>query len=175
MRLFIAIELDDETKNMLHTAAETLRENSLRGNFTHTENYHLTLVFLGEQDNAAQVRRAMQSVRCTPFQLHIHGSGAFRRTGGDIYWAGVEQNDTLAQLYADLVASLRRNGLRCEDRAYKPHLTLGREVVVKHESLQAIRQISPDSTVKVETITLMRSDRINGKLTYTPIYRQKLK
>ena len=173
MRLFLAIELDEPTKDSLAQAADALRQCSIRGNFTRRENFHLTLVFLGETDRAAAVRKAMHEVQAAPFTLCIRGSGVFRRSGGDIYWAGVEKDPALMDLYTALFNALVRQGFHPEDRPYTPHLTLGREVVLK-KGASDFPQIK-EMHVKVNAITLMRSDRIQGKLTYTPVYRQMLK
>lgn len=175
MRLFTAIELDDRTKDALAGAADALRACSVHGNFTLRDNFHITLVFLGETDNAAAVRRAMHSVSVSPFTLQIGGSGVFHRGGKDLYWTGVRQNASLQQVYSELFDALRANGFRLEQRRYTPHLTLGREVVLRQGVATIPAECGPELDVKVNTITLMRSDRIQGKLVYTPIYRVKLK
>ena len=172
MRLFLAIEFDDAVKDMLAQTASTLRDVCVRGNFTRRENFHLTLVFLGETDRVSAVRQAMHAVQSPPFMMRICGSGMFRRSGGNIAWAGVEKNDALLSLQSALSDALRANGFRVEDRNYTPHLTLGREVVLQKGVAEVPEP--PETDVKVDAITLMRSDRIQGKLTYTPIYRKVL-
>lgn len=92
MRLFIAINFEEEVKNQLCEAIEQLRESSLQGNFTGRENLHLTLVFIGETQRADDIKHAMDAVRAEPFVLKIGGLGLFKRQGGDLYWMGVEQN-----------------------------------------------------------------------------------
>ena len=173
MRLFLAIELDEATKDKLAQAADALRQCSVRGNFTRRENFHLTLVFLGETDRAAAVRKAMHEVQMAPFTLCIRGSGVFKRSGGDICWAGVQKDPALMDLYSSLFNALLTQGFRPENRPYTPHLTLGREVVLRKDAGD-LPQLA-EMHVKVNAITLMRSDRIQGKLTYTPVYRQMLK
>ena len=48
MRLFIAINFNNETRSRLLALCDELRANSRGGNFTSMENLHLTLVFIGE-------------------------------------------------------------------------------------------------------------------------------
>lgn len=48
MRLFIAINFSAETRKRFIALREELRSRSLRGSFTHDENLHLTLAFIGE-------------------------------------------------------------------------------------------------------------------------------
>ena len=173
MRLFLAIEFDDAVKDMLAQTASMLRDKSMRGRFTRRENFHLTLVFLGETDRVSAVRQAMHAAQSPPFTLRICGSGVFRRSGGDIVWAGVEKDEALLSLQSDPSVALRANGFRVEDRGYTPHLTLGRDVVLQKGVVEVPRP--PETDVKVDAITLMRSERIDGKRTYTPIYRKVLK
>lgn len=48
MRLFTAILFDDKVKNELYFIRNRLKDMSVKGTFTNFENFHLTLVFLGE-------------------------------------------------------------------------------------------------------------------------------
>jgi 2'-5' RNA ligase len=48
MFLFIAVNFDDATKNKLGGITRLLAAGATSGNFTATDNFHLTLVFIGE-------------------------------------------------------------------------------------------------------------------------------
>ena len=48
MRLFVAINFNNETRSRLLDLRDELRGKSQRGNFTAPENLHLTLAFIGE-------------------------------------------------------------------------------------------------------------------------------
>jgi 2''-5'' RNA ligase len=175
MRLFIAINFEEEVKNQLCEAIGYLRENSLQGNFTGRENLHLTLVFIGETQRVEDIRHAMDAARAEPFALKIGGLGRFKRQGGDIYWMGVEQNPALTAIYDRLYDELKRSGFRLESRPYKPHLTLAREVVLRNSFDQsAFGKAFPPMTVQAEKISLMKSERIGGRLVYTEIYARRL-
>ena len=50
MRLFIAINFNNLTRSSLLTLRNQLRSKSERGNFSESDNLHLTLAFLGECD-----------------------------------------------------------------------------------------------------------------------------
>jgi 2'-5' RNA ligase len=175
MRLFIAINFEKVIKNQLCAAIERLRESSLQGNFTRRENLHLTLVFIGETQRLEDIKRAMNAVQAEPFSLKIGGLGRFKRQGGDIYWMGVGKNTTLTAIYDRLYEELTQAGFRLENRAYKPHLTLGREVVLREGfDRDAFDKAFPQMTVSVEKISLMKSERVGGKLVYTDIYDRHL-
>ena len=167
MRLFIAVNFNNETRSRLLALRDGLRSRSERGNFTLPENLHLTLAFLGECDakQTAAVKAAMDTVRFEPFDIHIERVGHFKRNGGDIWWAGLRGNEALSDLQRELTDKLITAGFSLERRQYKPHITLGREVVTD----AAPWQVEPFGET-VPGIDLMKSERMAGKLTYSVIY-----
>jgi len=181
VRLFIAINFGDSVKNGLIALRDELRSYSKRGNFSLTENLHLTLIFLGECDakQTAAAKTALDLTIFEPFEINIDRIGRFpggpakpasqggKRGSGDIWWAGVRDNPTLQKLHSDLSKHLTDAGFTPESRKYSPHITLGREVIAE----SAPRKIEPFGET-VGTVDLMKSERIGGKLTYTSIYRR---
>ncbi len=175
MRLFIAILLDQEIKDGLCGAIDRLQQNSTQGNFTHRENLHLTLAFLGETARLGEIKRAMDGVTAEPFPLSLGGFGKFRRDGGDIYWVGVNRNNALTEVYNQLWVQLSAVGFTPEARAFKPHLTLGREVrITSGFQESAFEKSMPKMDMTVKKLSLMKSERIQGRLTYTEIYAKQL-
>ena len=164
MRLFIAVNFTDETRACLLALRDALRAQSPRGNFSLPENLHLTLAFLGECDarQAAAAKKATAAVEFAPLEIAIDRVGRFRRDSGDIWWAGVRETPALMALQRDLTERLRAAGFAPERRRYSPHITLGREVVTN----AAPRDIEPFGEI-VDKIDLMKSERVDGKLTYT--------
>ncbi|MBE6948704.1 MAG: RNA 2',3'-cyclic phosphodiesterase [Ruminococcaceae bacterium] len=175
MRLFIAINFTDENLDILTHAADILRENSSKGNFTRTKNFHLTLAFLGEvpETKVSGVRRVInEAVKgIAPFDFSIGGLGRFKRTGGDIYWLGVERKRELFALADNLKRGLKDNGYTIDDKPFKPHLTLGREMILDCDP-KALTM--PELNCHVSRISLMKSERIRGILTYTEIFGKEL-
>ena len=169
MRLFIAINFDKNTRARLLALRDELRSNSERGSFVLPENLHLTLVFLGECDakQVAAVQAAMDTVDFGAFDMFIERLGRFKRDGGEIWWAGVRENRALQDLQRCLSKTLIEEGFPIDTRKYSPHITLGRKVVTG----MAPGQIEPFGQ-KVSGIDLMKSERINGVLTYTSIYHR---
>jgi len=167
MRLFIAINFSDATRNGLLALRDDLSSEARHGRFSLQENLHLTLVFLGECDArmTAAVKAAMDAVVFEPFNLMIERVGRFKRDGGEIWWAGVGKSNALLELQSALTDELISYGFKLEKRKYSPHVTLGREVVTD----TAPRQIKPFGET-VTGIDLMKSEHIGGKLTYTAIY-----
>jgi len=177
MRLFIAINLNEKTKKELLALRDELRSHAERGSFSFSENLHLTLAFLDECDAKQTVaaKAAMDSVSFEPFELLIERVGRFGGRGGNdpaqseaIWWAGVQACEPLLVLHSRLTDNLIAAGFILDRRKYSPHITLGRRVV----SDATPRRIEPFGET-VRRIDLMKSERIDGKLTYTPIYRKE--
>ena len=127
--------------------------------------------FLGDgwcdDKQLAEAKSAMDRVQFKPFSIHIGRIGRFRRRGGDLWWAGVSENQPLTQLHAELTDNLREAGFQIEKRRFSPHITLGREIVTNASPrlIEKFRQT-------VESVKLMKSERISGKLVYTSIYEK---
>lgn len=170
MRLFIAVNFSDEVKEKMKGYIDNLKAISERGNFTRVDNLHLTVVFIGETNNLSAVKSVMDNIKGKSFVLSIFGLGKFRRYTGDIYWAGVQRNKELEDLQYSLSTSLINEGFNIDRRDFKPHITLGREVVIKDNPSFNIPAIS----MTVDKISLMKSERLNGKLVYTELYNKKL-
>lgn len=170
MRLFISIQFPEEIKNQLCMVIEKLKADANSGNFTVRKNLHLTLVFLGEVSKAQlpSIQTIMDHITAAPFLLKLENCGAFRRPEGDIYWVGVKPGQELFQIQSYLTQALCRAGFQVEQRPYRPHITLGRRVMTN---------VPPEvegMQMKVCRISLMKSERIHGKLTYTELYQKAL-
>lgn len=182
MRLFTAINFSEHTKNNLMSAIGELKSASRGGNFTQRENLHLTLVFIGEVKSDREISKIKEIIKeCTldneKFEIEIEKSGRFKRNEGDIVWAGIKKNPQLTGLQKQMSDMLKSFGFYIDEKEYSPHLTLGREVIYSNEEYTKIREIldkTIDSTESVNKISLMKSERIRGVLTYTDIFSSSL-
>lgn len=177
MRLFIAINFNEEIKAGINEIIKRLKKQAIQGNFTSMDNLHLTLVFLGEVAPAKvnKIQQVMDRVNTASFALTIKGLGCFQQEGGDIYWLGIDRNGSLFALQKQLSQNLIQAGFPIDKRAYKPHLTLGRRVILPQQFNQAefIKTLKPMKT-EISKISLMNSERLDGRLTYTEIYAKEL-
>jgi 2'-5' RNA ligase len=168
MRLFVAINFNSDTKYNLLALRDKLRSLSKRGNFVAPENLHLTLAFLGEchENQVADIKAVMAATVFQPFDLVIERIGRFRRDSGDIWWAGLRECKELLGLQQDLTVGLCAKGFKFDKLQYNPHITLGRKVLT---------DIAPQKTLifgeTIKSIELMNSERIDGKLTYSAIFK----
>lgn len=165
MRLFIAINFNNDFKNIFIEDISLLKEYCLSANFTRRENLHLTLAFIGEVNNASPVKKAMDSVTFEPFEISLGGIGNFR----DIYLRRLQNCDALNKLQKSVTENLENCGVDFDRKSFKPHITLARRV----ELLSAPSLPERDKKMTVDKISLMKSERINGRLVYTEIYSKK--
>lgn len=175
MRLFIAINFTRELSAELFKIIRELSNNALKGNFTRLENLHLTLVFLGESQKLAEVKRAMDMVQAPKFTLSIRGFGVFPQDSGSLYWAGIDNNLILNDIYNQLNSRLAEAGFAPEKRPFKPHLTLGRKVILRRDfKIRQFEQRIGPLDMGVDSFSLMKSERTDGKLVYTKLYTRHL-
>lgn len=175
MRLFIALLFDSPMLDTLCTAAQYLKDVSCSGNFTRRENLHLTLAFLGETDRVQDVIYAMEGIQVPPFPITLQGAGTFQQEEGVLYWAGIQENTMLSSLHKQLLCALRAFGFNFEDRPFKPHLTLGRKVIVnKAFDCKNFSESIPSTQTIIRSIHLIKSEQKDGRPIYTEIYAKPL-
>lgn len=167
MRLFIGINFDEDIKNELFGYIAKLKNLSVKGTFTLRDNIHLSLVFIGETHRKKAVIDAMEEILAEKFTIVINGQGCFR---GSTHWIGVEKNPSLERLYRILVKNLIGRGFSIDSRPYVPHITMARRLVPKGDVELSVKK----KNVLVKQISLMKSERINGELVYTEIYKKEL-
>ncbi|MCL2832458.1 MAG: RNA 2',3'-cyclic phosphodiesterase [Treponema sp.] len=171
MRLFIALNFNEEIKTRLSELREQLRAQSATGNFTHDENFHLTLAFLGEtpKEKLDLLINIMEEVRSPPFDIILNRTGCFNRGYKELWWIGADPASSGLQLlrtiHGHLVSRLETEGFPVDKRPLSAHITLGREII--HP--RPIVLDTPELTVRADNISLMKSEHIRGKLTYTEI------
>lgn len=175
MRLFTAVLFGNGMKDSLYGITERLRGLTDRGSFTDRDNLHLTLNFIGETDRREQVEQAMRkavaNTGTNEFTLTVSGFGRFKRREGDILWVGVEECESLWNLQKELVTRLKEEGFPVDDLSFTPHLTLARRAILVRDFDEKAfcAGVSPMS-MEVKEVSLMKSERIRGKLVYTRIY-----
>ncbi len=171
MRLFTAICPDDETKNALFAAGKKARETS-EGKFSPKENLHLTLVFIGETNRPEEAENALSEIEFPSFDIKTKDTGTFEK---GIFWAGIEENESLFSLQKEVSEKLRAHGFEPEEREYVPHITLARKFCSGRDfDKEAVIKRLPKKPFRAERISLMKSENADGILRYTEIYSKKL-
>lgn len=113
-----------------------------------------------------QLRRVIDRAAGEAFPLAVSGMGRF----GDLWWAGVEKNPALELLAERLRSGCRASGFRIDEKPFRAHVTLVREL----RSDVPPRVNLPRTEMTVTRVSLMKSERIGGKLTYTEVYGREL-
>lgn len=180
MRVFIGIKFSEEIKSYLYEIQQSIINSSEKGNFTRKENFHLTLKFIGEVDvNQLEIlKRIIDKISLdqSNFQLYFEKIGCFPRGNRIIVWMGLKESEILKKLYNNLELGLEKEGFPKESRSYTPHITLGREVIIKEDFNKLAEKIKIDNiNIFVDSISLIESTRVNNKLTYVPIYVSEFK
>lgn len=176
MRLFIAVNFSDEVKNRILEIQEQLRAQSLRGNFTLPQNFHLTLAFLGEtpEEKAAGLFGIIKEIHAAPFEISFNHTGCFTHTRKELWWIGADPGSPglppLKSIHGGLLELLIKAGFSVDSRPFSAHITLGREI--KHSGSIVLDR--PDIAVGVNRISLMKSEHIQGRLTYTEIFGKQI-
>ena len=165
MRLFVAINFNDETRSKLLALRDELAGKVQFGRFSLPENLHLTLAFIGEI-NPKKIEAILETVTFEPFEVTVEKIGTFSR--GTLWYAGLREDKPLMDLQHEITHKLALCGFEMDGRKYNPHVTLGREVVTDEKSWR----IEPFGET-VTAVDLMKSERINGKLTYTVIHTKR--
>lgn len=126
MRLFVGLAIDDTVKETLERLTLRLRAKDDGLRWSTPDQWHVTLVFLGEVDDASRARLVYQlaEVRQAALTLRMERLGVFERSG--ILHAELEISPELLRLYEAVAAAVQRAGLAVEDRPYRAHITLAR-------------------------------------------------
>lgn len=165
VRCFVAIGLDDRTREQLVGVQTELRATRAHVSWVRPENIHLSLVFLGDvlRDDVPAIVEVIDDAVSShaPFSFEVCGTGSFGRGSPRVIWAGVRGCDALAAVQAAVSGGLRGVGIELEQRPYRPHITLGRVRSARGRRvlISALEEL-PDrhyGTVSVKGVDLMRS------------------
>lgn len=189
LRLFIAIELTPE----VHLALAQLQDSLKRQippktvRWTKPDGIHLTLKFLGDtpHDKVQPVVQGMTIAAAgfAPFEFQVAAFGCFPNPSkARVLWVGVPDiPKNLAGLQRAVDLHTHKLGYPKEERAFSPHLTLGR---VNDSASPAERQTLNDlltrtqvgllGTVPAHELILFQSNLLPGGAVYTALARVSL-
>jgi len=123
-RLFTGLEIPPDVAQAL----SSLRGGLPGARWIDPENYHLTLRFIGDVDDAIaqEVALMLGRVRRAPFQLHFEGVISFGGRKPRAVVAAVTPVQALLDVQAEQERLMQRIGLEPEGRKFMPHVTLAR-------------------------------------------------
>jgi RNA 2',3'-cyclic 3'-phosphodiesterase len=123
-RLFTALEIPPQVAQSL-----SMMRGGLPGaRWIDPENYHLTLRFIGDIDDALahEIAGMLGRVRRTAFEMRLDGLTSFGGRKPRALVAAATPIAPLMELQAEHERLLQRLGLEPEGRKYTPHVTLAR-------------------------------------------------
>ncbi len=187
LRLFVAIELPPDVRATLLAAQETLAAQRLAVRWVDPNGTHLTLKFLGgvpaDRVDAVVTAMTRSAQGPAPFTLHTTALGAFPGVREpSVVWLGVGGDlAALHMLRDDVESHIAPLGYPTDQRAFNPHLTLGRTAnrtspAERGAIGRAIKGTPAPPTVawQVDAVVLMRSERLPDRARYTTIVRHGL-
>lgn len=187
MRLFVAIDLDENLRRAAARVTRTLRERFERAetygvSWVAPDNLHLTLRFLGEvsDDLARQVEKTLAlPFAAPPFDLELGGLGTFPSAGSArVIWLGIARGgDALARVHDEVETRLCGFPFESEDRPYRTHLTVGRFRVPAPARVREIitaTEVGGIGRCTIRHVTLYRSQLSPKGAIYTPLVRAPL-
>lgn len=182
MRLFTAVDVAPPILEAVRGQLEALRPVAPNAKWVDVSKLHLTLNFLGEQDEALlpKLEGVLSEVGAAhpPVTLRAIGGGRFGSAHKPkVLWLGVGGDvERLAQLQADLATRLKSLRLELEDRVYSPHLTLARARQLRGDPALAacVERLGPSSQLgewTVSELVLYRSQTSPKGASYTALLR----
>lgn len=164
MRLFIAIQFDENIIDALTDFQEDMRWQGVNGNYTRRENLHLTLAFIGDYGNPDEVLDAMEQVDFHPFEICLEGVGRF----SELFWAGIGENPELMAYVKRLRRELSARGIPFDRKKFSPHITLIRKASYRHGREIPVAE-APKGNMTVSRVFLMKSERGKQGMIYTEL------
>jgi 2'-5' RNA ligase len=123
-RIFTGLELPP----LIGQSLATLRGGVPGARWIDAENYHITLRFIGDVDDALarEIALLLGQVRRRSFEIKLDGLSAFGGRKPRAIIASVAASQALMELQAEHERLMQRVGLVPEGRKYTPHVTLAR-------------------------------------------------
>lgn len=131
-RAFIAVEIDDQTKQKISELISNLKKSDADAKWITEDQIHLTLKFLGNicEGDVQKISDALSGVsnNFNSFMINFSGIGAFPNLNHPaVIWLGVDKGaDYLKTLAEGIENELEKSGFAREAREFQPHLTLAR-------------------------------------------------
>jgi 2'-5' RNA ligase len=125
MRLFIATSFPPEVLRPLNERLEKVKPRLPSASWVRAEIQHLTLAFLGEQEERLVDR--IQFAGAQQFEGWLKGCGFFpNRHHARVGWVGAEPRDRFVDLAQRVRDAVDAAGVKLEQNEFRPHLTVMR-------------------------------------------------
>lgn len=179
IRTFIAINMTNEIKERLNKIQTQLKKTEVDVKWTNPEGMHITLKFLGNLV-IGQLEGVYQMVLeatsdFNPFLLSLTSLGTFPNLSSPkVIWVAVDKGkEECVKIAKRIDENLLRLGFPVEQKAFIPHLTLGRvkSPQGRNELVQLISDLKASSfgQMEVSKIDMMASQLTPKGAIYTTL------
>lgn len=184
MRSFIGINFSREVKEDISKIQSRVRANAIKGRFKHVDNFHITLKFLGDitQEQASKIGEQLQEIAAqnNAFRLNLSDIGFFKGRQGVIHtlYIGLGGDmKALQRLNSHTEDAMETLGFKKENRPYTPHITISQDLTlgIPFDKLKEQMDTASTHEIYVDKIELIKSEQIQNKRIYTPVYSYELK
>jgi RNA 2',3'-cyclic 3'-phosphodiesterase len=129
MRLFVALDLEDNIRSRIARFLDGVRGFAPEARWARPESLHVTLKFIGEQPEAQveEIKRELAGIEADHFDVSLRGYGFFPDTRAPrVFWIGIDRGSRLTSLAETVDSKLTSLQVPKEEQAFSPHLTLAR-------------------------------------------------
>ncbi|HIE12407.1 MAG TPA: RNA 2',3'-cyclic phosphodiesterase [Desulfotomaculum sp.] len=175
LRLFWAITIPAAIREELAEIQAVFRRLQLDVKWVETENFHVTVRFLGSVDTSlieplmAEVSERVSGT--AQFKLGFGGIGVFPSVKKPrVLWVGLRGHEPVAVLHRQVEEAVVSLGLPREEKAFSPHVTIGRfRAAANCATLE--RKIAEVDARHVGEFTVTGLDLLASRLTrHGPVY-----
>jgi 2'-5' RNA ligase len=183
MRTFIAVDVEsrDEIERLQNEISSTSGWKRSAVKPVDQQNFHFTLIFLGEITiaDADRIKEKMGQLKFEPFKLTYRQVGAFPNSdAARVIWIGIDPigGRKLAALADDVISKMSELNFHT-DKPFSPHMTIFRvkSAPVKISDISARYEGKNFSSDFVEKVHLKKSDLTPSGPIYSNIYTVEAK
>ena len=176
MSLYLAVEIDDKTKQLLAQKQLILKQNCVKGEWEDPTRFHITVRFLANDDRMHE--KAMEALKLwgdtyQPKQFQAFAKD-FHKFEQGVMWIGVDQSFPLYEAKYQIEDCFMKVGNQLSKGdfpSYIPHITMGYDV---QESPTLNWNFEPIPFV-INNISLWNGFKVNSKYIHNFLYRVDLK
>ncbi|MEA1926137.1 MAG: RNA 2',3'-cyclic phosphodiesterase [Patescibacteria group bacterium] len=170
-KIFVAINFDGSTKKYIHRKLNPLIK-TINAKWVPSENYHLTLSFLGYQNDNTLINicallsksLAGENIFDITFDSFAWGPDSVRKK---MIWLQGPRNNCLSEIRKLVEETI--SSMETDAKQFRPHVTLARLQKKRVQSTETIIDLSSidiRAVIPVYSIDVMESIFENGKKTY---------
>jgi len=178
IRSFLAFELPEDIKTIVTRVSGEMRKSGLEVRWVRPEFIHLTVVFMGDIQSE-QIPSMGEEIKAVcsshpPFGISLKPMGCFPNSRSPrVIWLGIDGDlERMSHFRDQLQEGLAPFRIKGEERAFRPHLTLGRfrkpgkKQTELDQLLAGYRDLSSPSCT-LDELALFRSDLKPGGAVYS--------